>query len=753
MNNGLKVIKRSSDLHPFDPDRIQRAVYRCMFNGMLATPELSGSIAEDVTSRVLNILTHRDATPVHVEEIQNLVEQQLMAAGLYEAAKKYILYREEHRRQREEIPIDSEVRKLFEADRLYFPHPIQQFQFYDKYSRWRPELGRRETWVECVERAIGFMQEYAGDVLTPDEWAECRQSILTMEAMPSMRLLQMAGPAARRCNVGIYNCAFVPIDSLSSWSELLYILMQGTGCGFSVEDDYVSELPRVRKIRKTSEVGIHVVEDTTEGWCESLRIGIERWFAGDDIQFNYDRIRPQGAILKTKGGRASGPEPLRQLLDYTRAIIRKRAGRILTAADCHRIACMCGQIVQVGGVRRAAEISLSDLWDVEMRDIKRGAYWDRGDAVLCQANNSAVYEERPNDVDFMEEWLSLARSGSGERGIFNRAGVLRTIPKRRRKRKFGVNPCGEIVLRARQFCNLSIAVARAGDTEEDLIRKVRMAAFFGTIQSLMTDFSYLPDDWRRNCEEERLLGVDITGQLDCELLQPQANALQEELRLMLFEKLQQTAVDTNKWLAERFGIHQSAAVTCVKPGGNSSWLLFCSSGLSPRYGLKQVRRVRVGAFTPMAKVLKAAGVPWHPENDDDPANPSTLVFEFLAEAPEGSMVKEQMTALQQLDNWLKVKKHYTEHNPSVTIYVGEDEWFVVGLWILTNWDWVGGLSFLPRDNGLYRLAPNEIVPDEEFERRKREFPEIDFSRLIRYETEDMTSGTREFACTGDRCEL
>lgn len=648
-----------------------------------------------------------------------------------------------------------------------FDSPLQELQFYDKYSRWNAIAGRRETWGETCLRVHHFFYaqiEGADNVppmqptkLTATEWNELFAAMLNMEVMPSMRIVQMAGPALERCNVGAYNCAYLPLDSWQAFGELLYILMQGTGCGFSCEADYIDSLPRIKK--QKGSLLPHVIPDTTEGWCHALVTGLMAWAAGMDITFDYSQIRPQGAVLRTKGGRASGPEPLRQLLDFTRNRLLAKQGRRVDPIDAHDIACFAGQIVQVGGVRRAAEISLSDLEDRDLRDAKTGN-WTERNIQRSMANNSAVYNGRPASVDFLEEWIALAKSGSGERGIFNREGTIGQRPSRRSKRSdFGTNPCGEIVLRPRQFCNLSIAIARPDDTEESLTRKVRIAAIYGTLQSTLTKFNYLSQEWQANCEEERLLGVDITGQMDCPLLQPKygyGDPWDDEGaygRRTFLSKLRDVAIATNKDYAGRLGIPASAAVTCVKPSGNSAQLFNCSSGLHPRYAKFYIRRVRIGAYTPIAKFLKDADVPWHPEVGQSVEGASVLVFDFPVASPEDAITRHDMGAVEQLENWFAWKEAYTEHNPSVTIYIDEAEWLEAGNWVYQHFDRIGGLAFLPKDQTAYTLAPYEEITKEQYDHLSLQLPPLLFDRLADYEKEDMTEVNREFACTGDRCEI
>lgn len=746
------VTKRDGRAEHFDRRKIYQAIYKCLNIGLSRSEETSGAVAEDITQRVINLLEHQEGSSPTVEDIQNRVEEQLMAAGHFEAARAYILYRREHHEARLKKPVDPEEAERIRRNNQYFPDPLQQFQFYDKYSRYREDLGRRETWEESVDRVINYLK---GEVLAQveeeripgDIWEELREAILWTESLPSMRVLQMAGPALWRCNVGAYNCSYVPLDSLSAFGELLYVLMQGTGAGFSAEIDYVDRLPRIRRQKANHPKETYIIPDDTEGWCDALVHGLERWFAGEDLVFDYSRIRPQGAPLRTKGGRASGPEPLKNLLTFVRERVLARQGDRLSTLDAHDIACMIGRIVQVGGVRRAAEISLSDQDDEAIRHCKDGAFWNTA-PWRTMANNSVVFEEKPSAPEFLEFFLALVKGGSGEPGIFNREGVLKQIPRRRRRAKFGVNPCGEIILRPRQFCNLSVVVARPTDTRETLRRKVYYATVLGTLQSMLTRFEYLPAEWKKNCDEERLLGVDITGQVDCPLLRPGT-----EGREALLRELRDYAVQVNQEWAEILGIPPSAAVTCVKPSGNSAALLGCGSGIHARFGAYIIRRVRCASYSPIAQLLKDAGVPWYPEYNEDPQNPQNLVFEFVVKSPEGAVTRHDQTALDQLENWRALKQNWTEHNPSCTVYVGENEWVQVACWLYDHWDYIGGLSFLPKSDHVYPLAPLEEISQEEYERRAANFPVIDWAKLPRYEGHDQTNVAVEFACSAGGCEL
>ncbi|MCL4508367.1 MAG: hypothetical protein M1296_02445 [Chloroflexi bacterium] len=623
-----------------------------------------------------------------------------------------------------------------------FPNDLAEFVFVRTYARWDPERARRETWEETVERVIEFLGETAGPAIAASEWAEVYEALLTHGVRPSSRLLAMAGKAARVNPITAYNCSYLPIDSIESFAEILYILMAGTGVGFSVERRYVQQLPVVA-LQHPSPVLTFVIPDDTEGWADALKLGLTAWFAGQDVTFDYHLIRPAGAPLQTKGGRASGPEPLRGLLDFTRRIVLGAQGRQLTSLECHDIATKIGDVVVMGGVRRSAEISLSDFDDVDLRHAKDGQYWITAPH-RSMANNSAVYESRPSWEAFLEEWNALSASGTGERGIFNRQAARALRPSRRPDAEFGTNPCGEITLRPYEFCNLSEVVARSYDTPTSLRHKIRLATLIGTVQSMLTRFPYLRPQWRQNCEEERLLGVSVTGQLDCPVFWKNP-ALMAELRDL--------TIATNAEYAQRLGINPSAAVTCVKPSGNASQMADCASGMHPRFARHYVRRVRVSATDPLYRLLHDAGAPLFPEVGQQQETATTWVVEFPVKAPDGAITRHNMSALEQLEYWLTVKIQFTEHNPSQTIYVGPDEWDTVGRWVYDHWNEIGGLSFLPRSDHVYQLAPYEDISEQEYQDRLTAFPKIDYRLLATYELEDRTESTREFACTGDRCEI
>lgn len=745
-----KITKRNGLEVAYDKAKIVQAIQACFINSCgWADNAETRARAEKIATQVDHLLIYQKQ-PISVERVQDLVEQQLMADGLYDQAKEYILYREKRRQSREAAEVPAEVTAAFQESASYFTGAnkhAQIFQSLDKFARFNYEKGRRETWPETVDRVIQYTRKHLLSIPEGKNalstLTELHQSLLTLEVAPSMRLIQMAGPALERCQSGVYNCSFQFIQSPQDLAEEMYLLCQGCGVGFSVEYQYaVDKWPRVKKQRGGKPTQF-TVPDTTEGWCDALKTGVEHWLDGRDIVFDYSLIRPEGAILKTKGGRASGYRPLKECLDFTRARFLAKAGGRLSSIDLHDIVCFIHRISGVGGVRRASGISLSDLDDMDMRHSKTGNFWSENPQ-RNQANNSAVYEERPAALDFMDEWMALARSGSGERGIFNRGSLKKQFPKRRvtSRQLFGTNPCGEIVLRHKQFCNLSIAVARTDDPLQELMRKVRLAAIWGTIQSTMTRFNYVSPEWKKNCEEERLLGVDILGHFDHPLLRPGAPRLEQTL-----QTLRDLAVATNAEWAARLGINPSAAVTCGKPGGDSSVFFDAAPGFKAWHGQYFVRRCRGTSDNPVIRMLKDQGVPCHADYDRS----GTMVVEFPCRAPEGAKVLGGQSAIEQLEHWKIFKQNYCEHNPSVTIYVKDHEWLAVGHWVYENWDVVGGLSFYPFDDAVYPLAPYEAISKEEYEARLAAFPNIDWGKLVRYETEDMTIASQTMACTGGAC--
>jgi ribonucleoside-diphosphate reductase alpha chain len=742
---GWTVRKRDGSIVAFDIEKIKAALLRC-FNNVVSEQNVAMPDVDPILEYVvLGLITRNAAGPIDVEEIQRTIIAQLWITSLSEFAEHYQNYREDRRRARLNRPVPTAYASAVSEDRTHFQTDLQYYQFIGKFSRWNDTEKRRETWKETVfNRVIPWFQNLpkVKNKLTQDEWDMLSKSMYQLEASPAMRVVQMAGPALERCHVGVYNCAYAPITDLRSFAELLYVLMQGTGMGFSVEYDQISTLPRIAK--QTGELPISVVvEDSTEGWCDALFHCLEFLFQGRDFILDTSAVRPKGTRLKTKGGRASGPEPFHELMTFIRRIVLSRQTRHLSDIDVHDICCMIGNIVQVGGVRRAALISLSDLGSHEMRSAKSGQ-WYIDNKHRSMANNSAVYHSKPSTDVFMDEWLSLIRSYSGERGICNRQAMDMQAPERRQKGyDWGFNPCGEIQLRPYEFCNLSIAVARPDDTETTLMKKVLVATYFGTMQATCTRFNYIRDQWRRNCEEEALLGVDITGHADCPLLHPSHPGRPELLR-----KLKAVVNETNEALTRRFGISRSAADTCIKPGGDSSVFFDCASGVSPRYADRQIRWVRESKHSPVAKFLIDQGVPYH----DSPERPNDLyVFGFPKTAPDGCLTRNSMTAIEQLENWLCWKRNWAEHSVSATIYVEPYEWFQVGSWVYDHFDEITGLSFLPKDNGVYKHAPNEELTADQYAMFSKDFPVVDWSKLCQYEDDDQTESAQNYACVGGAC--
>ncbi|HMM62161.1 MAG TPA: ribonucleoside-triphosphate reductase [Candidatus Saccharibacteria bacterium] len=624
--------------------------------------------------------------------------------------------------------------------------PYQQFIFYQFYARWSSEFGRRETWPEAVTRFMDYMKLKMGDKLTNDEYLDVESAILNQDICPSMRLLWSAGQAADKSNVCAYNCAYIAPTSWQDISEIMYVSMCGAGCGFAAEKENVRQFPTIKKQTGVVKPTI-VVKDSREGWCDAFKTAADIWTSGSDVKLDYSNVRPAGAKLKTMGGRASGPQPLIDLMEYTRSKILSRQGKKLTTLDIHDIICQVGQIVVAGGVRRSALISLSDLDDTKIRDSKKGKFWT-DNPQRAMANNSAVYKSKPSIGEFLEEWTALVNSGSGERGIFNRGEILNQVPARRAKKlkgqhQIGVNPCGEIYLRSKQFCNLSSIVVRPSDDMPNLLRKMRLATIVGTYQATLTDFGYLSKDWQRNCEEEQLLGISITGYYDNDIVRNDDN----------LEALRTEAIKANRKYAKRFGSNPSTAITCVKPHGNSGQLLGVGSGMHPWFSKYFVRRVRISAHDPLYEFAVDQGVPVNPEVGSTTESATTFVLEFPVKAPDGAITSSEVSAIQMLTEWQRLKKHFTEHNPSVTIYADNDEWLGVADFVYKNWSDVGGLSFLPRNDHVYELAPYEAITEDEYLKRVEELGEIDFSMLKFYESNDQTTGAKELACVAGICEV
>ncbi|MFN2110836.1 MAG: ATP cone domain-containing protein [Anaerolineae bacterium] len=731
------IVKRDGRVVAFDADRIETALKRC-FNSLSRRPVVSTS---ELTKQVVNIVAAKYEQP-NVEQIQDIVEMVLLAAGEYEAAKHYILYRAERAKLRLTRPIPESVRAAFAESDRYFPTDLQKFQFYDKYSRFNYELGRRETWVETVDRAVDYLKELSGSRLPSETYARVHRAILEMRAMPSMRLLAMAGPAARRNNIAIYNCSYQPVESVDSFVEALIISMSGCGVGYSVERRYVENFPRIQRQLNFTPAR-YVIEDSAEGWADALRFGLETWFEGGDVQFDFSLVRPAGAPLRIKGGRASGPEPLRKMLEFTRARILARQGSFLRSLDAHDIMCAIGGAAVSGGVRRTAMIALFDQDDMEMKTCKDGDFW-RENSQRWNANNSAVWPARRlTQAEVAHYILDMVDTGRGEPGIFNRQAAIDARPERRVLAEFGTNPCGEIILRPWQFCNLSSAVVRADDTYESLREKVELATIIGTMQSMATFFPGLRPQWQQNCEEERLLGVDLNGQLDG------AIARDPEVQT----RLQKVVIATNQKIAAQLNINQSVATTCVKPSGNSSLLLDCSSGIHARWAKYYVRNVRVSTFTPIYKVLQDAGVPMTPENGQTPETADTWVVHFPVKSPDGAITRNMRSAIEQCEYWLQNKTSWTEHNPSVTITYRPHEVLDVVKWVWENQSRINGMTFLPAFDAQYDQMPYVEISEDEYRQRLAAFPTIDFSKIWRYEDKDLTTAAQEVACSAGACDL
>ena len=614
-----------------------------------------------------------------------------------------------------------------------------------RYSRWIDEFGRRETWGETVDRYVNFFAPKVD--LLPDEKAHLRHNILNHKVMPSMRALMTAGEALERSNVAGYNCSFIAVDDLRAFDEALYILMCGTGLGFSVESKYVSQLPEVPPTFSTSEEVI-VVDDSKEGWASAYREFIATLWRGQTPRWDLRRLRPEGARLKTFGGRSSGPEPLNELFEFTAKKVIAAAGRQLTTEEAHDIMCEIASVVVVGGVRRSALISLSDFRDDDMRGAKAGSFWE-ANPQRSLANNSAVYNEKPTREQFDAEWDALVASGSGERGIFNLAGAKQHVPDRRDADQIaGTNPCAEILLRSKGFCNLTEVIVRSDDTLEDLKAKVALATKIGTWQSTLTNFPYLREEWRRNAEEERLLGVSLTGEMDHAVLNGREG---KNKQVQWLKSLKNVAIRTNAREAARLGINPSAAITTVKPSGTVSQLTDSASGIHPRHDPFYIRTVRASNMDPLTRFLVDAGVP----NEPDLMNPEkTTVFSFPIKAPENALVRSDLSAIEQLEMWLVYKTYWTEHSPSITVSVRADEWAEVGDWVYDHFDVITGVSFLPHADHVYKQAPYQTVTEEEYLAALEEQPEeIRWEFLSAYELEDTTTGSQSLACTAGVCEL
>ena len=617
----------------------------------------------------------------------------------------------------------------------------QRFIATSRYARWLDDKGRRESWDETVERYTDFFEQR--QLITEAEGVELFNKICKLEVMPSMRALMTAGPALERCNVAGYNCAYLPVDSPRSFDEAMYILLCGTGVGFSVERDSVTKLPVVPEEFEHTDFVI-TVGDSKEGWAQGLRDLISMLYSGYSPTWDLSKVRPAGARLKTFGGRASGPAPLDDLFNFVVHKFHTGRGRKLTSLECHDIMCKIGEVVVVGGVRRSAMISLSNLQDDRLRGAKQGNWW-QDTAYRALSNNSVCYTVKPDIGTFMKEWTSLYESKSGERGIFNRQASEKQVMRNGRREgghQWGTNPCSEIILRPYQFCNLSEVVVRANDTEDTLRDKVETATILGTLQSTLTNFKYLRKIWTKNTEEERLLGVSLTGILDNPELIRSPGVL---------KRLKEHAIEVNRVWAERLGIPQSTAITCVKPSGTVSQLVDSASGIHPRWSEYYIRTVRGDNKDPITAFLKDMGVPSEP----DVMKPDqTTVFSFPQMAPVDAVTREDLTAIEHLELWKFIQDEWCEHKPSITVNVREDEWFEVGAWVYENFDSISGVAFLPYSEHTYKQAPYQEVDFNTYEVAANKMPkDIKWTKLSDYETTDQTKSSQTFACTGDVCEV
>ena len=634
----------------------------------------------------------------------------------------------------------------------YLPSLYQQFIHLSRYSRWLPEEQRRENWGETVDRYFNFFKEHLMEQhsfsVPPSIMQELHEAVMNLSVMPSMRCLMTAGEALKKENIAGYNCSYVAVNRLGAFDEILYVLMNGTGVGFSVERQNVNKLPVVAESFYNSDTVI-TVKDSKLGWAKAYKELIGLLYIGQIPEWNTSLVRPAGSPLKTFGGRASGAAPLENLFNFTVQVIKNAAGRKLNSVECHDIVCKIAEVVVVGGVRRSALISLSNLSDDRMRHAKSGEWW-KANKQRSLANNSAVYTEKPDIGIFMDEWKSLYESKSGERGIFNRQSANNMAEASGRRvidhHEFGTNPCSEIILRDREFCNLSEVVIRPYDTKDTLLKKVRLATIIGTIQSSLTNFRYVSSEWRKNCEEERLLGVSLTGIMDNDLTNGNKSGLD-----LLLQELKEEAVKTNLEFAKDIGIPQSVAITCVKPSGTVSQLVDAASGIHARHNPYYIRTVRGDKKDPLTKLMVDQGIP----AEDDVMNPdNTTVFSFPMEAPSNAVFRTDKTAIEQLELWLMYQKNWCEHKPSVTVSVKEHEWLDVGAWVYDNFDYMSGVSFLPFSDHTYQQAPYQDCDQSEYDIMSQAMPkDIDWSKLSEYEQQDNTIGSQELACVGGACEI
>ena len=627
---------------------------------------------------------------------------------------------------------------------MSLPTAYQNFIAVSRYARWLDEENRRETWDETVQRYVDYMAEKVKGSLPK---GDIYNAIYNLEVMHSMRALMTAGPALERDNTAGYNCSYLPVDDPKAFDEAMYILLCGTGVGFSVERQYISRLPDIPEDMEECDTVIEVV-DSKEGWAKSLRKLIGHLYMGEIPSWDVSKVRPAGARLKIFGGRASGPEPLVDLFNFTVALFKANAGRKLSSYDCHNLMCKVGEVVVSGGVRRSAMISLSNLSDQRMRHAKSGKWWETAPQ-MALSNNSVAYTDKPDGETFLREWLSLVESKSGERGIFNRVSAKKQVAKYGRRNPdydFGCNPCSEIILRPYQFCNLTEVVIRESDRFDDLKRKVVLATILGTAQATLTKFPYLRKIWNTNTEEERLLGVSQTGIMDNELTSGRKKGLDKTL-----ESLREIAVETNREWSQIFRIPPSTAITCVKPSGTVSQLVDSASGIHPRHSKYYIRTVRGDNKDPLTKFMVDNGVPSEP---DFMKPDGQTVFSFPMKSPSTSVIRHEMTAIQQLEMWLTYQRYWCEHKPSVTVSVKDEEWMEVGAFVFKHFDEMSGVSFLPHSDHTYQQAPYQDCTEKEYNAMLDKFVyDINWDSLDDYEKEDTTAGSQTFACSGDTCEI
>jgi ribonucleoside-triphosphate reductase len=627
-----------------------------------------------------------------------------------------------------------------------FPNKAAEFVALTHYCRWLPVENRRENWREVVDRVIEFLSANTerADAIPRKVWEEIESTMLSFRVMPSMRLVATAGPVAERDNSCLYNCSFSPIRDWRAYSEMMFLLMSGVGVGFSVERENTKHLPEIKPASGTFR-DEYIVEDSREGWAKAVLFALETYSAGEDVVFDYSQIRPYGTPLKSMGGRASGPDPLKKLIKSIRRTMTEAAGRKLTSLEAHDIACFIAEAAVMGGKRRSAMISFSDVDDQLMRDSKD---FRRGPVPVHRyaANNTAVYHTKPDSAEFLLEWAALANSGSGERGILNLGAMGKHLaPARNWTGQERVNPCGEAILKPYGLCNLTEVIVRADDDISDLVEGVRTATWLGVMQSTFTHFPFLRKEWRKNCEEERLIGVSLTGQLDNpDILTPQ-----------VLKQLKRVVERTAKHAAKKLGINPPVAYTLVKPSGTVSQLVDCAPGVHPRWSKYYIRRYRIATTDPVYHAMLAQGVKFKPEVGQSVDNMTTAVFEYPVESPDGAVTRENWTAIDQLEWYLKVQKNWSTHNVSNTVYVKPDEWLMVGEWVYKNWDGIVGISFFPHDGGRYELAPYESIDEETYKKMVAEFPAVDFGKLGDYEKEtgDTTSVAQEFACSAGKCDV